>query len=174
MARHLNSNSMSPSLTMSLSIRSCFWIFSSLTKQPLELSRSAIWNSPPSYRMVACLRDSFLSESTTSQSAAVPMTFLPMRRRKSSPFAGVLARRPADLVDVHHRGAGARRRHHQIRPAARLAAHHHRLLHLQAVGALVPAGVHDVPVGAHLALLLVPLEEGQYPIEKLQEHAAPP
>src|SRR5690348_14154999 len=36
--------------------------------------------------MVACLRESFLSESTTSQSAAVPITFLPTRRRKSSPL----------------------------------------------------------------------------------------
>src|SRR5205814_968689 len=90
-ARHLNSNSMSPSLTMSLSIRSCFCTFSSLTKVPFELSRSAIWNSPPSYRMVACLREIFLSVSTMSQSAAVPSTFFPTRRRKSSPLCWPLS-----------------------------------------------------------------------------------
>src|SRR5205814_6901913 len=91
MARHLNSNWMSPSLMMSLSIRSCFCTFSSFTKVPFELSRSAIWNSPPSYRMVACLREIFLSVSTMSQSAAVPSTFFPTRRRKSSPLCWPLS-----------------------------------------------------------------------------------
>src|SRR5438067_1472735 len=90
-ARHLNSNSMSPSLMMSLSIRSCFCTFSSLTKVPFELSRSAIWKSPPSYRTVACLREIFLSVSTMSQSAAVPSTFFPTRRRKSSPLCWPLS-----------------------------------------------------------------------------------
>src|SRR2546423_5377236 len=36
--------------------------------------------------MVACLREIFLSVSTTSQSAAVPRTFFPARSRKSSPL----------------------------------------------------------------------------------------
>src|SRR5882672_2352702 len=36
--------------------------------------------------MVACLREIFLSVSVTSQSAAVPSTFFPTRRRKSSPL----------------------------------------------------------------------------------------
>src|SRR6267143_6644089 len=86
MARHLNSNWMSPSLMMSLSIRSCFCTFSSFTKVPFELSKSAIWNSPPSKRRVACLREIFLSVRTMSQSAAVPSTFFPERSRKSSPL----------------------------------------------------------------------------------------
>src|SRR6266403_2185571 len=51
---------------------------------------------------------------------------------------------------------------------------HHRLLHLQAVGAGVPARMHDVAVGADLAFLFVLLEERQDPVEKLQEHSFPP
>src|SRR5713226_8479969 len=41
--------------------------------------------------MVECLREIFLSVRTMSQSAAVPMTFLPTRRRKSSPLCWPLS-----------------------------------------------------------------------------------
>src|SRR3981189_2573414 len=78
-----------------------------------------------------------------------------------------------ELLEVEHRGtlAGAGHRHRGGRGAP---SGHHRLLHLQAVRAGVPARMHDVAVGADLALLFVLLEERQDPVEKLQEQSFSP
>src|SRR6059058_2865268 len=58
--------------------------------------------------------------------------------------AAALVAAAAHVAKVDHRRAlahGGRHRH-----ASAAAAGHHRLLHLQAIRALIPAGVHDVPV----------------------------
>src|SRR5712691_2117228 len=75
----------------------------------------------------------------------------------------------AQVGQVDHRRAMPRRGHRHGHPSAAPAGrlHGHLLLHLQAIGAHVPGGVHDVPVGAHLPLLLAALEEGQDAIHDL-------